>query len=636
MLPNAQESVAILILSLLCAVYLYVIVQMGEKNPAVLHSSASSAIGNRFNAIALETKAEFTAYLEEFKKAQVYDTGGMFGAGTWEDGEKQGDIDKAWERFKEQQGLGVGRTDDFFLDVSEIDDDIDLSEPIVPSSNFYCRKGGGLYVSLRSDLNYKFMWMHGFEDYTMSAAATIDTPLHLKTFEIVPVDDADCDTKVTTQRNDSVVGWVRLRSVDRKEYIYIVPPPEIEANLPPSGGDGSVSVSVSDSSQRDDRYDWMVRTHIEHRDNEELAAKQSRSDPRFHFLIEKEGYILNRGVMGYLNVFPNKNYEVAAHSLRSGDASAGKPRRPAQREFTAQMVITAVAKDGLEKALAEEEEISKEALDGDLIAIQQIAGFPSSAGGNGSPFGKRVISFGLYGKIEKYTTGALRNAELALLYYPGWICRFYHTSDVPGDILRALGGFPHVELVSIPDGQGYMAGMFYRFLVAMDPTVDRFLVRDTDSRLNARERLAVEDWITKSDPSKAGERDFPKVHILRDHVNHCYPISGGMWGGIKGALPEGLLEELNTYPKDEYMADINFLREYVWPAVVDHQMAHDSYCCDQFPLTVPFPSRRRRDYQHIGQVFNAHDEPRLSDIDDFIRGLPTPSTCRAEMSWIYG
>ncbi len=32
---------------------------------------------------------------------------------------------------------------------------------------------------------------------------------------------------------------------------------------------------------------------------------------------------------------------------------------------------------------------------------------------------KRVISFGLYGNDPKYTQGAVRNAELAPVYFPG-------------------------------------------------------------------------------------------------------------------------------------------------------------------------------------------------------------------------
>ena len=79
------------------------------------------------------------------------------------------------------------------------------------------------------------------------------------------------------------------------------------------------------------------------------------------------------------------------------------------------------------------------------------------------------------------------------------------TSDVPASIvteLRNLGA----EIENIPDGgcscriilllvdssiyvgQGVAAGMFYRFLVAADSSVDRYIIRDVDSRLNARDR----------------------------------------------------------------------------------------------------------------------------------------------------
>ena len=68
--------------------------------------------------------------------------------------------------------------------------------------------------------------------------------------------------------------------------------------------------------------------------------------------------------------------------------------------------------------------------------------------------------------------------------------------------------------------------------------VDRFIVRDSDSRLNARERLAVEEWIQSG----------TLVHSLRDHPNHDRPLNGGMWGGRKGAVPDmaSLVRELSS------------------------------------------------------------------------------------------
>lgn len=139
-------------------------------------------------------------------------------------------------------------------------------------------------------------------------------------------------------------------------------------------------------------------------------------------------------------------------------------------------------------------------------------------------------------------------------------------------------------------------------------------------------RLAVEEWI----------RSGYAVHIQRDHVNHCIVMNGGMWGGIKDAVPEmnELVEAWNS--RNEYMADLHFLEQQVWPLVKHKQLSHDSYCCDRFPHCRPYPTRRYFNYQHVGQVFDEFDQPRLTDIDGFIRGVPTPSSCRKKAEWIYG
>jgi hypothetical protein len=138
--------------------------------------------------------------------------------------------------------------------------------------------------------------------------------------------------------------------------------------------------------------------------------------------------------------------------------------------------------------------------------------------------------------------------------------------------------------------------------------------------------IAVEEWIDSK----------YKIHILRDHVNHCIVMNGGMWGGVKGAVP-GMEEAiLNWSSRDEYMADLHFLEKRIWPEIQGQQLAHDSYCCDRFPNTKPFPTQRSKTYQHVGQVFDSHDNPRLMDIDGFIRGVPIPGSCRKQADWIYG
>lgn len=41
----------------------------------------------------------------------------------------------------------------------------------------------------------------------------------------------------------------------------------------------------------------------------------------------------------------------------------------------------------------------------------------------------------------------------------------------------------------------------------------------------------------------------------------------------------------------------------------------------------PFPTQRDENHQHVGQVFDHQDNPRMGDIDGFIRGKPNPVQC---------
>ena len=50
---------------------------------------------------------------------------------------------------------------------------------------------------------------------------------------------------------------------------------------------------------------------------------------------------------------------------------------------------------------------------------------------------KRVISFSLWGDNPTYTIGAIKNADLALRFYPEFECWFYiHKDSVPNNIIE--------------------------------------------------------------------------------------------------------------------------------------------------------------------------------------------------------
>jgi len=169
---------------------------------------------------------------------------------------------------------------------------------------------------------------------------------------------------------------------------------------------------------------------------------------------------------------------------------------------------------------------------------------------------RNIIAFSLWGQAERYCNGAVRNAEMVNEIYPGWHCRFYCGETVPKDTvgrLIALG----TDVVMLPPQAEMYEGLFWRFRVASDPGIDRYLIRDADSVLNVRERAAVFEWL----PS---DRHF---HILRDYPTHTDPMLAGLWGGVRGALPD------LSHRARKYLADVTktsncdqkFLREVVWP-----------------------------------------------------------------------
>ena len=195
----------------------------------------------------------------------------------------------------------------------------------------------------------------------------------------------------------------------------------------------------------------------------------------------------------------------------------------------------------------------------------------------------RLISYSLYGDAPLYCRGAVKNAELAKEVYPGWVLRFYCGPEVPADVrcrLRELDcqvvmqshsafgrriAAPPVltGAAESPPRFASRCGMFWRLLPAGDPALEYVLFRDCDSRLNVRERAAVDDYIASG----------KTCHVMRDHPAHTMRIMGGMWGIRGGVLPmETLLADWNY--SGQWGDDQRFLARRVWPLVKDDLLCH--------------------------------------------------------------
>jgi tetratricopeptide (TPR) repeat protein len=194
---------------------------------------------------------------------------------------------------------------------------------------------------------------------------------------------------------------------------------------------------------------------------------------------------------------------------------------------------------------------------------------------------KNIISFSLWGDDPIYTHGAIVNAQMAPNIYPSWQCRFYCDDSVPEPIrkeLKRLGS--DVRMIEDPGLSDLKT--IWRFLVADDPKVDRFICRDTDSRLNSQEAVAVDAWIKSAKP----------FHLMRDHIYHMEVMLAGLWVGVTGVLPN-VRELANTalgYRRNRWN-DQEFLRDVIWPKIRTRACVHDSVY--QFRGAGDFPPQCR-------------------------------------------
>ena len=224
--------------------------------------------------------------------------------------------------------------------------------------------------------------------------------------------------------------------------------------------------------------------------------------------------------------------------------------------------------------------------------------------------GAKIISLSLWGQDPKYCVGAIRNAELAEEIYPGWEIHIQMDCQVPTYVWLALGDLgDHVHPMRRIDPKtngvavGDWRGMFWRFDYANCEGVEAFISRDCDSRIGEREAAAVEEWLESG-------KGF---HIMRDHPWHGSRMLGGMWGCRTDALPEFTdmmynmddPTELLSHHDDRWQTDQDFLKEKIYPRIVNDAMIHASFLKME-PHARDFPTPRNG-VEFVGQIFDENE-----------------------------
>lgn len=204
-----------------------------------------------------------------------------------------------------------------------------------------------------------------------------------------------------------------------------------------------------------------------------------------------------------------------------------------------------------------------------------------------------AVSFCLYGQDPKYVVGAIRNACLMPSIYPEWEMHLWFDADVPLDAISQLTAL-RVKLHEM-DGR-FKQRMFYRLLIHDMAGVERYLIRDTDSRISLKEAAAVKQWIEAA----------TVLHTIHDHPYHGRPVQGGLWGMWKersvGPLPSmaSLIEKSGLADIDKWGQDEEFLATYIWPLGRSSATQHGK--------VIPFPSDPDPN-AFCGEILDENDTP---------------------------
>ena len=181
---------------------------------------------------------------------------------------------------------------------------------------------------------------------------------------------------------------------------------------------------------------------------------------------------------------------------------------------------------------------------------------------------KKIISYSLWGDDPKYTHGAIHNANLVTTEFPGWIMRIYYNNTVPPEVINILKDAPNVELILIEENQYSWGGLYWRFYVHDDESVERYIIRDLDCRLSKNDKACMDEWIDSKLP----------FHLMRAVSSHNIEIMGGLWGAVKSELKFNMLEEIAQYhndlPPTRKGPDQQFLRDKVWPLIKGKCLVH--------------------------------------------------------------
>ena len=205
---------------------------------------------------------------------------------------------------------------------------------------------------------------------------------------------------------------------------------------------------------------------------------------------------------------------------------------------------------------------------------------------------KKVISFSLWGNSPTYNIGAIKNAELANIYYPDFECWFYiHIDSVPEQTINKLRKMQNCKIFLKTGDLNIVKPMLWRFEAIDDCEVEIMMSRDTDTRILPREVLAVKEWLNSN----------KLFHIMRDHPHHIFCILGGMFGTRKNPQIQSWKIQIDKIIQNgirDY--DQDFLRHYIYPIIQTNSIIHATFNKNESHAK-DFPMHYCSEFKFVGE-----------------------------------
>ena len=182
---------------------------------------------------------------------------------------------------------------------------------------------------------------------------------------------------------------------------------------------------------------------------------------------------------------------------------------------------------------------------------------------------RKIITFSLWGDSKIYNYGAVENAIIAKDLYPDWECWFYVGKGVLKNVREYLEKMSNVKIINKMTEENKLSNMLWRFEPGFT-TNDIVISRDCDSRLNIREKLAVDEWLNS-------DKDF---HIMRDHPRgHFGRVLGGMWGCRNGVLRKykDVYDTFSINKSNKYFYDMDLFNKIIYWKIEEKCFVHAKY-----------------------------------------------------------